>query len=89
MTLEALELDAEDIEVLDEGYEITTSPENFSQIREAYEQKGYTILEAEVSKIPDNYTKLTDEEHIKNMNKLIDMLEDNDDVQNIYHSWEE
>ena len=89
MTLEALELDAEDIEAMDEGYEITTSPENFTAIREAYEQKGYTILEAEVSKIPDNYTTLTDEDHIKNMNKLIDMLEDNDDVQNIYHSWEE
>ena len=89
MTLEALELDAEDIEAMDEGYEITTAPETFSQIREAYEQKGYTILEAEVSKIPDNYTTLTDEEQIKNMNKLIDMLEDNDDVQNIYHSWEE
>ena len=89
MTLEALELDAEDIEAMEEAYEITTSPEAFSQIREAYEQKGYTILEAEVSKISDNYTTLTDEEHIKNMNKLIDMLEDNDDVQNIYHSWEE
>ncbi len=89
MTMEALELDAEDIEVMEEAYEITTSPENFSQIREAYEQKGYTILEADVSKIPDNYTTLTDEDHIKNMNKLIDMLEDNDDVQNIYHSWEE
>ncbi len=89
MTMEALELDAEDIEVMEEAYEITTSPENFSQIREAYEQKGYNILEADVSKIPDNYTTLTDEDHIKNMNKLIDMLEDNDDVQNIYHSWDE
>ncbi len=89
MTMEALELDAEDIEVMEEAYEITTSPENFSQIREAYEQKGYTILEADVSKIPDNYTTLTDEDQIKNMNKLIDMLEDNDDVQNIFHSWEE
>ncbi len=89
MTLEALELDAEDIEAMEEAYEITTSPDSFSAIREAYEQKGYTILEAEVSKIPDNYTTLTDEDHIKNMNKLIDMLEDNDDVQNIYHSWDE
>ncbi len=89
MTMEALELDAQDIEPMDDGYEITTSPENFSRIREAYEAKGYTILEAEVSKIPDNYTTLTDEEQIKNMNKLIDMLEDNDDVQNIYHSWQE
>ena len=89
MTMEALELDAQDIEVLDDGYEITTAPESFSQIREAYEAKGYNILEAEVSKIPDNYTKLTDDDQIKNMNKLIDMLEDNDDVQNIFHSWEE
>lgn len=89
MTMEALELDAQDIEVMDDGYEITTAPEVFSQIREAYEAKGYTILEAEVSKIPDNYTTLTDEDQIKNMNKLIDMLEDNEDVQNIYHSWEE
>lgn len=89
MTMEALELDAQDIEVMEDSYEITTAPETFSQIREAYEQKGYTILEAEVSKIPDNYTTLTDEDQIKNMNKLIDMLEDNDDVQNIYHSWEE
>ncbi len=89
MTMEALELDAQDIEVLEDSYEITTAPETFSQIREAYEAKGYNILEAEVSKIPDNYTKLTDEDQIKNMNKLIDMLEDNDDVQNIFHSWEE
>ncbi|MBQ7950791.1 MAG: YebC/PmpR family DNA-binding transcriptional regulator [Clostridia bacterium] len=89
MTMEALELDAQDIEVLEDSYEITTAPETFSQIREAYEAKGYTILEAEVSKIPDNYTTLTDEDQIKNMNKLIDMLEDNEDVQNIYHSWEE
>ncbi len=89
MTMEALELDAQDIEVLEDSYEITTAPETFSQIREAYETKGYNILEAEVSKIPDNYTKLTDEDQIKNMNKLIDMLEDNDDVQNIFHSWEE
>ena len=89
MTMEALELEVQDIEVLEDSYEITTAPETFSQIREAYEAKGYTILEAEVSKIPDNYTTLTDEDQIKNMNKLIDMLEDNEDVQNIYHSWEE
>ena len=89
MTMEALELDVQDIEILEDSYEITTAPENFSQIREAYETKGYCILEAEVSKIPDHYTQLTDENAVKNMQKLIDMLEDNDDVQNIYHSWEE
>ncbi len=89
MTMEALEMGAEDFEVMDECYEITTSPEDFSAVREAVEEKGYTILEAEVSKIPDNYTKLTDEKDITNMQRLIDILEENDDVQNIYHSWEE
>lgn len=89
MTMEALELDAQDIEVLDDSYEVTTAPETFSSIREAYEAKGYHVLEAEISKLPDHYTTLTDETLIKNMQKLIDMLEDSDDVQNIYHSWEE
>ena len=89
MTMEALDLGAEDFEVLDDCFEVTTSPEDFSAIRDAYEEKGYHLLEAEVSMIPENYTVLTDEEDIKNMNKLIEMLEDNDDVQNIYHSWEE
>lgn len=89
MTMEALELGAEDFEILDDCFEITTTPDDFSTIRDAYEEKGYNILEAEVSLIPENYTSLTDEEDIKNMNKLIEMLEDNDDVQNIYHSWEE
>ncbi len=89
MTMEALEMGAEDFEVMDECYEITTSPEDFGTVRDAIEEKGYTILEAEVSKIPDNYTKLTDEKDITNMQRLIDILEENDDVQNIYHSWEE
>ena len=89
MTMEALDMGAEDFEVMDECYEITTSPEDFGAVRDAIEEKGYTILEAEVSKIPDNYTKLTDEKDITNMQRLIDILEENDDVQNIYHSWEE
>ncbi len=89
MTMEALDMGAEDFEVMDECYEITTSPEDFSTVRDAIEEKGYTILEAEVSKVPDNYTKLTDEKDITNMQRLIDILEENDDVQNIYHSWEE
>jgi YebC/PmpR family DNA-binding regulatory protein len=89
MTMEALELGAEDFEILEDCYEVTTTPDDFSTIRDAYEEKGYNILESEVSLIPENYTTLTDEEDIKNMNKLIELLEDNDDVQNIYHSWQE
>ena len=89
MTMEALDLGAEDFLVNEDCYEVYTSPEDFPRIREAYEEKGYSIPEADISKIPDNYTKLTDEEDIKNMTKLLEMLEDNDDVQNVYHSWEE
>ena len=55
----------------------------------ALEGKGYTFLEADVQMVPQNYVKLTDEEDIKNMEKLIDALEDNDDVQNVYHNWEQ
>ncbi len=89
MTMEALDLGAEDFEVMEEAYEVTTSPEDFSAVRDAFEEKGYSILEAEVSKIPDNYTKLTDEKDILAMQRMIDLLEENDDVQNIYHNWEE
>ena len=89
MTMEALEMGAEDFEVMDEAYEITTAPEDFSAVRDAVEEKGYNILEAEVSKIPDNYTKLTDEKDILAMQRMIELLEENDDVQNIYHNWEE
>lgn len=89
MTMEALDLGAEDFEVMEEAYEVTTSPEDFSAVRDAFEEKGYSILEAEVSKIPDNYTKLTEEKDILAMQRMIDLLEENDDVQNIYHNWEE
>lgn len=89
MTMEALDLGAEDFEVMEEAYEVTTAPEDFSAVRDAFEEKGYSILEAEVSKIPDNYTKLTDEKDILAMQRMIELLEENDDVQNIYHSWEE
>lgn len=49
---------------------------------------GYNVVSAEAEKVPSNYTKLEDEEAIKKMNLLLEMLEDNDDVQNVYHNWE-
>ena len=69
-------------------FEITTEPENFSAVREALEG-SYTLASAEVTMVPQTTTELTGEDDIKNMNKLLEMLEDNDDVQNIYHNWEE
>ena len=54
----------------------------------ALEEKGYTFESAEIEMVPQNYITLTDEGDLKNMQKLIDMLEDNDDVQNVWHNWE-
>ena len=60
----------------------------FNTIDEALEAAGYTILSAENDKIPQNYITLESEDDIKNMNLLIEHLEDNDDVQDVYHNWE-
>ena len=87
ITMDALEAGAEDIEVDEEAIEITTSPEDFGAVREALEAK-YTLSSAEISMVPQTMTELTDPDSIKNMNKMLDMLEDNDDVQNVYHNWD-
>ena len=86
--MDALDCGAEDFSAEDGAFEITTSPEDFSSVREALEGKGYEFAQAEIQYVPKTLTVLTSEEDIKNMEKLIDMLEDNDDVQNIYHTWD-
>ncbi len=87
--MDALESGAEDFEAGDEVYEITTAPESFSDVLAALEDKHYAFASAEVEMVPQNYVKLTDEKDVLFMEKLIEALEDNDDVQNIYHNWEE
>ena len=84
----ALEAGAEDILSEDGVFEIYTSPEDLSAVREAVEGAGYTIESADLDKIPSNYVSLTNEEDIKMMNLLLEHLEDNDDVQEVYHNWE-
>ena len=87
--MDALEAGADDMQASDEVFEIYTDPDAFPAVSEALEKKGYTFLEASVQMVPQNYVKLTDEADIKNMEKLIDALEENDDVQNVYHNWEQ
>ena len=87
--MDALECGADDMQADDEVFEIYTDPDAFNDVVAALEQKGYTFLEASVQMVPQNYVKLTDEEDIKNMEKLLEFLEDNDDVQNVYHNWEQ
>lgn len=87
ITMDALEAGAEDIEIGEDCIEITTAPEDFHAVRDALEGK-YTISDAEISMLPQTTVELTDENQIQQMSKLLDSLEDNDDVQNIYHNWD-
>ena len=84
----ALEAGAEDLIVEEDGFEVITSPEDFQAVRDELEAKGYNFISAEVKLLPQTTTKLTEEEQLKFMNRLVDMLEDDDDVQSIAHNWE-
>ena len=88
LMLLAIDSGAEDFESDEYGYEIITSPEDFNNVRDLLSENGYEFTMAEISFLPQNTTELTDEKDIKNMVKLIEILEDNDDIQEIYHSWE-
>ncbi len=87
ITMDALEAGAEDISIENGVIEITTAPNDLGAVRESLEGK-YTLASAEVSMIPQTMTELTDEAQITQMQKMLDMLEDNDDVQNVYHNWD-
>lgn len=86
--MDALEAGAADFTADGPVFEITTDPDAFNDVIAALEAKGYTFVSADISLIPQTYVKLTSEEDVKNMEKLLDMLEDNEDVQNTYHNWE-
>ena len=87
--MDALEAGADDMQADGEVFEVYTDPDSFAAVTEALEAKGYTFLEAGVQMVPQNYVRLTDEGDIKNMEKLIDLLEDNEDVQNVWHNWDQ
>ena len=84
----AIDLGAEDFEAEEEGFEIITEPGDFDKVRDGLAEAGYKFAMAELTHIPQTTVKLTDPDDIKNMEKLIDALEDNDDVQEVYHNWE-
>lgn len=88
LTMLAIELGAEDFTTEEDGYEILTDPADFNDVRDGLDKEGYEFAMAEVIYVPQNTVTLTDEKDIKNMEKLIDMLEDNDDVQAVFHNWE-
>jgi YebC/PmpR family DNA-binding regulatory protein len=85
----ALDSGAEDFNAEEEGYEILTSPEDFSAVREALENAGINMSSAEIAMIPQTMTELTNDQDIKKMRTLLDILEEDDDVQDVYHNWDE
>ena len=88
LMMDALDCGADDFAAEEDSFEITTDPANFSAVRDALEEKGYAFVEAEVSMVPQNYVTLTDEKQLEQIEKLLDGLDDNDDVMEVYHNWE-
>jgi len=86
MMMIALEAGAEDVKVEEDVYEILTAPNDFSTVRENLEKQGFSFLSADVQKIPQNTVEVTDPDTILKIQKMLDLLEENDDVQNVYHN---
>ena len=87
LMMTALDAGAEDFSEEEDCYEIYTDPDNFSEVREALEKAGVPMASAEVTMIPQNYVDLTSDNDVKLMNRILDMLDDDDDVQEVYHNW--
>ena len=86
--MDALDCGADDMQAEEEVFEIFTDPDAFNDVVAGLEGRGYVFASAEIDMVPQTYVKLDSEEDVKNMEKLIDLLEENDDVQNVYHNWD-
>ena len=86
--MDAMEAGADDFEAEEDCFTIYTTPDDFNAVAEELGKK-YTFASAQIEMVPQNYQKLESEEHIKLMEKLIDIMEEDDDVQNVWHNWEE
>lgn len=86
--MDAIESGADEFEATDETFEITTAPDDFDSVLAALEKLGYSFIEAEVEMVPQTYVTLGEEDKVK-MQKMLDLLEDSDDVQEVWHNWDE
>ena len=87
--MDALDAGASDFSNEGDVFEVYTEPDDCGTVAEALEAKGYTFISAQVEMVPQTYVKLENPDDIKNMEKMIDLLEENDDVQNVYHNWDQ
>lgn len=86
---DALEAGASDFLADEDIFEVRTEPDDFTAVMEALEAKGYKFVSADLAQVPSTTTAIADEEMAAKMEKLLDLLEDNDDVQNVWHNWEQ
>ena len=89
LMMTALDAGAEDFSEEEDSYEITTAPDDLGTVRENLEAAGIPMASAEVTMIPQTWNTLSDEEDIRKMNRILDLLDEDDDVQNVYHNWDE
>ena len=87
--MDALDAGAEDMQADGPVFEITTDPDSFNDVVKALEEKGYSFESAEIEMVPQNYIVMTSEDDVRSMTKLLDMLDDNEDVQNVWHNWQQ
>jgi YebC/PmpR family DNA-binding regulatory protein len=85
---DALEAGADDVETEESIFEVYSAPDDFTSVNDALELAGYSFLSAQVEMIPQSYIRLTAPEDIQNMEKMLDLMEDSDDVQNVWHNYE-
>ena len=87
--MDALDAGAADFEADGDALEITTDPDSFNDVVKKLEEKGYSFVNADIEMVPQNYIPLSSEGDVNNMQRLLDFLEDNEDVQNVWHNWEQ
>ncbi len=86
--MQALEAGAADFDASEGVFEVYTAPDDFETVKEALAAQGFEFLEAQIEMVPQTYVKLSAEEDIKNMNKMLEMMDDNDDIQAVWHNWD-
>jgi YebC/PmpR family DNA-binding regulatory protein len=89
LEMDVLEFGGDDLQSDGQVFEVYTDPDLFPTVSGELDKKGYKLLSAQVEMVPQNYISLESEDDIKNMQKMLDMFEDNDDVQNVWHNWED
>ncbi len=87
--MQALDAGAADFDASDGVFEVYTEPDDFDAVKDALAAQGLEFMEAQVEMVPQTYIKLTDEDDIKNMTKMLELMDDNDDIQNVWHNWDQ